>query len=203
MQGFLTPEQRSELLHELKVEEQAKYSDRIKVILLFDEGKRYKDISDYLFLDEGIICNYRKRYVKGGIFWLVSDSYSGKRCHLTDNEKSNSRIIFNPRSAWIPKKSLSIFRIILTSLTPSVESRHFFIPWDSIIKRPKLSQVRQRKRPRTWFILLLTHWPQTSKKGDGSLWRRRYSTIGTMSTYQNLIRLVWFFSWNSKKSGWT
>jgi hypothetical protein len=68
MQGFLTPEQRSELLHELKVEEQAKYSDRIKVILLFDEGKRYKDISDYLFLDEGIICNYRKRYVKGGIF---------------------------------------------------------------------------------------------------------------------------------------
>ena len=47
MQGFLTPEQRSELLHELKVEDKAKYSDRIKVILLLDEGKKYKDICNY------------------------------------------------------------------------------------------------------------------------------------------------------------
>ena len=87
MQGFLTPEQRCELLHELKVEDQAKYSDRIKVILLLDEGKRYKDISDFLFLDEGTIRNYRKRYVEGGILGLVTDTYSGKRCHLTNKEK--------------------------------------------------------------------------------------------------------------------
>jgi transposase len=87
MQDFLTPEQRSELLHELKVEDQAKYSDRIKVILLLDEGKRYKDIADFLFLDEGTIRNYRKRYVEGGILGLVTDTYSGKRCHLTDKQK--------------------------------------------------------------------------------------------------------------------
>jgi len=87
MQGFLTQEQRSELLHELKVEHQAKYSDRIKVILLLDEGKRYKDIADFLFLDEGTIRNYRKRYVEGGILGLVTDIHSGKRCHLSDKEK--------------------------------------------------------------------------------------------------------------------
>jgi transposase len=87
MQGFLTPEQRSELLHELKVEDKAKYSDRIKVILLLDEGKKYKDISDFLFLDEGTIRNYRKRYVEGGILGLVTDTYYGKRSHLTDKEK--------------------------------------------------------------------------------------------------------------------
>lgn len=68
MPGFLTPEQRSKRLHELKVEDQAKYSDRIKVILLLDEDKTYKDISDFLFLDEGTIRNSRKRYVLGGIF---------------------------------------------------------------------------------------------------------------------------------------
>jgi len=87
MQGFLTQEQRSELLHEFKVEHQAKYSDRIKVILLLDEEKKYKDIADFLFLDEGTIRNYRKRYVYGGILDLVTDTYSGKRCHLTDKEK--------------------------------------------------------------------------------------------------------------------
>jgi transposase len=87
MQGFLTLEQRSELLHELKVERHAKYSDRIKVILLLDDGERYADIARFLFLDEGTIRNYRKRYVEGGILRLVTDIYSGKRCHLTDKEK--------------------------------------------------------------------------------------------------------------------
>lgn len=87
MQGFLTPEQRSELLHELKVERYAKFSDRIKTILLLDDGKKYSDISKFLFLDEGTIRNYRKRYVEGGILGLVTDTYSGKRCHLGDKEK--------------------------------------------------------------------------------------------------------------------
>lgn len=87
MKGFLTQEQRSELLHELKIERHAKYSDRIKTILLLDDGEKYSDISRFLFLDEGTIRNYRKRYVEGGIFGLVTDTHSGKRCHLTDKEK--------------------------------------------------------------------------------------------------------------------
>jgi transposase len=38
-------------------------------------------------LDEGTIRNYRKRYVEGGILGPVTDIYSGKRFHLSDNEK--------------------------------------------------------------------------------------------------------------------
>lgn len=87
MEGFLTPEQRAELLYELKVERHAKYSDRIKVILLLDQGKTYQSIAEYLFLDEGTIRNYRKRYVEGGIFGLVTDVYSGKRCRLSKKEQ--------------------------------------------------------------------------------------------------------------------
>jgi transposase len=87
MQGFLTPDQRSELFHELKVERHAKYSDRIKTILLLDKGWTHEKISEALFLDEGTIRNYRKRYVEGGILGLVTDTYSGKRCHLSDKEK--------------------------------------------------------------------------------------------------------------------
>jgi transposase len=87
MKGFLTPEQRAELLRELKVERHAKYSDRIKVILLLDQGETYIDIANFLFLDEGTIRNYRKRYVEGGIFGLLTDTYSGKRCRLSSKEK--------------------------------------------------------------------------------------------------------------------
>lgn len=47
MKGFLTKDQRKELLRELKNEDNARFSDRIKTILL---------------LDEGTIANYRRRY---------------------------------------------------------------------------------------------------------------------------------------------
>jgi len=87
MEGLLTPEQRAELRHELKVERNAKYSDRIKVILLLDQGETYVNIAKFLFLDEGTIRNYRKRYVEGGIFGLVTDVHSGKRCRLSKKEQ--------------------------------------------------------------------------------------------------------------------
>jgi transposase len=86
MKGFLTAEQRAELLHELRVERHAKYSDRIKTILLLDDGEMYSDIARFLFLDEGTIRNYRKRYVEGGILGLVSDMHSGRRCQLSPTE---------------------------------------------------------------------------------------------------------------------
>lgn len=59
---FLTPAQRQELLRELRLEGKAKYSDRIKTILLLDDGETYAKISKFLFLDEGTIANYRRRY---------------------------------------------------------------------------------------------------------------------------------------------
>jgi transposase len=86
MKGFLTLEQRAELLHELRVERHAKYSDRIKVILLLDKGWTHEKISEALFLDEGTIRNYRKRYVEGGVLGLVTDMHSGRRCQLSPKE---------------------------------------------------------------------------------------------------------------------
>lgn len=86
MKGFLTPVQRQELLSELRKEDKRKYADRFRVILLLDEGKTYKSIAEYLFLDEGTIANYRRRYKEGGIMGLIIDEYSGRRCHLNEKE---------------------------------------------------------------------------------------------------------------------
>ena len=82
MNKFLTIKQRKELLSELKLERHRRFAERIKVILLLDEGKTYKNISKFLFLDEGSIRNYRKRYVDGGIERLVNDNYHSKKCFL-------------------------------------------------------------------------------------------------------------------------
>ena len=67
MRIFLSKKQRQELLNELKSEKRTRYSDRVRVILLLDQGKTYKNIAEYLFLDEGTIANYRKRYADGGV----------------------------------------------------------------------------------------------------------------------------------------
>lgn len=86
MKGFLTQEQRNELLRELKVEDKARYSDRIKAILLLDKGWTYQKISEALFLDEGTIANYRRRYKEGGIEELVDDHYKGSSHKITNDE---------------------------------------------------------------------------------------------------------------------
>ncbi len=86
MANFLTKDQKQELLQELKIEDKAKYSDRIKVILLLDKGWTYAKISEALFIDEGTIANYRRRYKEGGIEELVTDDYSGRRSKLSNDE---------------------------------------------------------------------------------------------------------------------
>lgn len=79
MYKFLNKE---ELLDELSIERSKRYADRIRVILLLDDNQTYKDISKFLFLDEGSIANYRKRYLEGGIEGLILDEYSTKRTKL-------------------------------------------------------------------------------------------------------------------------
>jgi transposase len=56
------------------------------VILLLDQGKTYASIVEHLFLDKGTISNYSKRYIEGGIFGLVTDMHSGRRCNLSPKE---------------------------------------------------------------------------------------------------------------------
>ena len=86
MGKFLSQKQRKELLKELKLVKTRRYAERIKVILLLDEGKTYKSIANYLFLDEGTIANYKKRYRVGGVEGLINDHYIGKKSMLTNRE---------------------------------------------------------------------------------------------------------------------
>ena len=86
MPRFLSKKQRKELLDELRLERSRKYADRIRVILLLDDGETVCDISKFLFLDEGSVRNYKKRYELGGIERLVNDHYIGRQCLLADEQ---------------------------------------------------------------------------------------------------------------------
>lgn len=83
MKGFLSVKQREELLQELKLERYARYSDRLKAVLLLDEGKSAQSIADYLFLSDKTIRNYKSSYEDGGIEGLIFEDYKGSDCKLT------------------------------------------------------------------------------------------------------------------------
>ena len=88
MDEFLTRSQRQELLAELSRESNRRYADRIRVILLIDDGKNLTDIAEFLFLDEGTVRNWRRRYEEGGIEKLLNDYYMGRSSLLSDDQVS-------------------------------------------------------------------------------------------------------------------
>lgn len=86
MANFLSLEQREELVSELKVEKYRKHADRIRVLLLLDQGEKYKDIQKFYFIDDGTIRNWRKRYLEGGIERLMNDQWRVKRSMLSPRQ---------------------------------------------------------------------------------------------------------------------
>ena len=86
MASFLLKSQRRELLDELSRERSRRYAERIKTVLLIDDGETMADIARFLFLDEGTVRNWRQRYEGGGIEKLLSDNYVG-RIALLDKDQ--------------------------------------------------------------------------------------------------------------------
>ena len=87
MEGFLTEEQKKELLSELRLEKNRKYADRIRVILLLNLGESSSDIARFLFLDEGTVRNYKNRYKQGGLKGLLNDYHTGRSSYLSPKEQ--------------------------------------------------------------------------------------------------------------------
>lgn len=77
MKGFLTTDQRIELLDEHRHEHDRRFADRIKTILHLDAGWSYQDIAEALFLDDSTIRRYEKNYQVGGLECLLTDNYKG------------------------------------------------------------------------------------------------------------------------------
>ena len=87
MGNLLGRQERLALEQELSLERNARYSDRIKCILLLDAGKSAESIAEYLFLSRNSITNYQKRYQDGGLEELVLDDYHGKNFRLSERQR--------------------------------------------------------------------------------------------------------------------
>ena len=83
----LTHNQRKKLRRRHRKEHDRRLADRIKAILLLDEGWTYENVAKALLLDDQTIRNYEKTFSQGGISELLKTSYKGGESKLnTDQE---------------------------------------------------------------------------------------------------------------------
>ena len=74
-------------LSELSLEREKKYADRIRIILLQDQGEPMIKIAEYFFLTERSVNNYKNRYKQGGLEKLLNDYYTGRSAYLSPEEQ--------------------------------------------------------------------------------------------------------------------
>ena len=87
MNGKLSKKQKKDLRREHKQTRERRPADRIKAILLLDDGWTYEEIAEVLLLDEETIRRWEKRYQEGGVKQLQQDNYQGSEGKLTASQE--------------------------------------------------------------------------------------------------------------------
>lgn len=152
MATFLSKSERDSLLAELRLERYRRYADRIRVVLLLDEGKSAKSIADYLFLTEKTVRHYGKSYKSGGIEQLVYDDYKGKEFHLTELERAE---LINHLSTQLYRTTLEIRAYILRKYGVKYTTggvRHLLKRLGFVYKKPQLIPGKANKEQQTEFV---------------------------------------------------
>lgn len=183
MRKILTKQQKIELLNELRLEKSRKYADRIRVILLLDQGKTYKNIASYLFLDEGTIANYNKRYREGGLEGLINDDYSVKR-YLLDPDQLMALSLHLEANIFLSTKEIINFiqqkfnvEYTVSGITKLLHRMSFSY------KKPKAVPGKADKKKQQNFIDFYN-----SLKGSGKI----YFTDSTHPQHNPVVSYGWF-----------
>jgi transposase len=80
----LTPQQLDDLRARHRQTKNRKQADRIKAILLLEEGWRFEDVARILLLDDSTVRSYDKQYRERGLDELLSDHSSGSHKQLSE-----------------------------------------------------------------------------------------------------------------------
>ena len=84
--NFLASKERLSLIRDHKLEKDGRKRDRMKFILLYNDGWSYAQIAKVLLLDDQTLRNYLKDYESGGMKSLLSFHYTGRPTILSEFE---------------------------------------------------------------------------------------------------------------------
>jgi transposase len=86
MAGFLTTAQVEAYKRMHKAEKQKQPCDKIKAILMLNQGYSCQQVADILLLDMTTIWRWHQLYTDEGIKGLLKDNYIGGTCKLTEEQ---------------------------------------------------------------------------------------------------------------------
>jgi transposase len=92
MKDFLLPEEIDVLEEGHRAAQGKKAADRIKTILLLNQGFRYEQIAKLLLLDDTTVRRYYKKFKKQGIDGLLEHQYGGSAGFLTEVQERDLAI---------------------------------------------------------------------------------------------------------------
>lgn len=84
MTEFLSPEEKSKLKILHRASSNRKQGDKIKAILLLDQGYEYAEIARILLIDQSTVWRWYESFITAGITGLLKDNYVGGTCKLTE-----------------------------------------------------------------------------------------------------------------------
>src|SRR3989344_973160 len=87
MKDFLPKEKINALKKAHKAAKSKRESDRIKTILLLNQGYSYEETARILLLDDSTVRTYYQEYQQGGLDKLIEDYYVGKQSTLTSRQE--------------------------------------------------------------------------------------------------------------------
>lgn len=88
MKDFLTAKEISVLEEAHRAAQRKREADRIKTILLLNEGFSYQTIAHILRLDDTTVRRYLKEFKTEGVDGLLEDHYSGSPASLTEKQQT-------------------------------------------------------------------------------------------------------------------
>ena len=150
--GFLTKKERELLISQHRREHERKYADRIKSIVLLDEGWSYEQIAKVLLIDHKTIRRNYEIYITEGIDELLTMNYSGKTSFLNEFQQKELQKYLEENifqsSLEICKYVEKKYKIKYSSkgLTKLLHRLHF------VYKKPKLIPGKANKEKQLAFI---------------------------------------------------
>lgn len=88
MSQFLSKKERKDLRRQHCRETERRYADRIKALLLWDEGWTLEEISHALLIEESSIRRWREWYEAEGLDRLLNDDWGGSECRLSEEQRA-------------------------------------------------------------------------------------------------------------------
>jgi transposase len=87
MSGFLSSDE-IKTLKSLHRSSNRKQADKIKAILLLDQGYEYSEIARILLIDQSTVWRWYETYISVGISGLLKDNYTGGTSKLTEYQQA-------------------------------------------------------------------------------------------------------------------